>query len=292
MEQPATPSSLYGGRNVGAGLSPVSTSSFRTFSRNLLGSHPKSTSTTDSFSKLPAPITLAAYASDQPSLDKKLRLLEDKLLRYLSMEDTKFALMDEQCRKAIEEAQVLRDGRERVEGIQRNRINHLRDVLSDRVAELIRDRKNSAARNEVRVHADLSVLETEVGKLHTVREDTQNKQARKLGEEIAKIQQEFEKIRNLRSEQGERIADIIHEELIKTQNDINTVKEARAASENEMMKMIEETCLKIRAEMDNERRMRLFGEEQLLHLLEETCNRLEANFQIARTNDTSRDTSY
>jgi hypothetical protein len=236
-------------------------------------------------SKLPAPIALANYPSDQPSIDKRLRLLEDKLLRHLSMEDTKFALIDEQSKKSLEEVQIMREDRERVTNGKRNQIRNLGDILRDRVNDLIKERSESTSRCEDRIHADLMALESEVARLHSVREDAQNKQARKLGEEISKIQQEFEKIRTLRNEQGERIADVIHEELIRTHNDITSVKEARNQSENEMIKMIEETCLKIQAEIDNERRMRQFGEEQLLHLLEETCNRVEANFHLARASD-------
>ena len=222
MEQPSTPSSLYGGSrgNLSDRLSPVSTSSFRAFSRNLLGSHPKNSSTTDSVSKLPAPIALANYPSDQPSIDKRLRLLEDKLLRHLSMEDTKFALIDEQSKKSLEEVQIMREDRERVTNGKRNQIRNLGDILRDRVNDLIKERSESTSRCEDRIHADLMALESEVARLHSVREDAQNKQARKLGEEISKIQQEFEKIRTLRNEQGERIADVIHEELIRTHNDI------------------------------------------------------------------------
>ena len=266
-------------------LSPVSTSSFRAFSRNLLGSHPKNASTADSVGSrtLPAPIALTNYPSEQPSTDKRLRLLEDKMLRHLSMEDTKFALLDEQSRKSFEEVQMMKDDRERVTNSKRNQIHNLRDVVIDRVNELVRSRAESGVHNSDRIHADLVAIESEVARLHAVREDAQNKHARKLGEEIARVQQEFEKIRALRSEQGERIADVIHEELIRTHNDVSEVKEARAQSENEMIKMIEETCLKIQAEIDNERRMRQFGEEQLLHLLEETCNRVEANFQLAHS---------
>jgi len=293
MEQPSTPSSLYGGRgNASDRVSPVSTSSFRAFSRNLLGSHPKNASTVDSVSKLPAPIALANYSSEQPSLDKKLRLLEDNLFRHLSLEDTKFTLVDEQCKKAVDEITALKDERERVASAKRNQILYLKEVLADRLADIARQRRDSASHNEDRVHADLLALETEVAKLHAVREEAQNKHARKLGEEVARVQQEFDKIRSLRAEQGERIADVIHEELIRTHNEVNAVKDARAESENEMIKMIEETCLKIQAEIDNERRMRQFGEEQLLHLLEETCNRVEANFQLARTNDVPRETGF
>lgn len=278
MEQPTTPSSLYGGRSSGSErLSPLN-SSFRTFSRNLLG---KDTLGSYEGSRLPAPVALLNYG-EQPSADKKSRLLEDKLLRHVSLEDSKFTLIDEHCRETIDELTVLKDERERLASIKHNQVVHVKSVLTDKVDELIGERRTSTERIGDRIHADLIAMEGEVRKLHVVRDDSQKGQAKKIGDEIFRVQGELEKIKALRAQQGERIATILHEEIQKTEHDILNVKEARNESESEMMKMIEEMCLKIRHEIDNERRLRQYGEEQLLALLEETCNRLEANFQMSR----------
>ena len=287
MEQPSTPSSLYGGRTHSVRsekLSPVSGSSFRAFSRNLLVHQGGGASTVASLGHqgLPAPIALlSAGISDQPSIDKKVRLCDDKLARFVAVEETKFTLFDENAKKFIDQVGVMREDRERVMARKQAEIHHLSEVANEKVNGMIQARQESEARNEDRIYADLVAIDAEVKKLKSTREEAQGKYAKKIGEEIAKVYAQLDLVKDLRAQQGEKIANVIHEELVDLHNQVVMVKEARAESESEVMKMVEEMCFRIRAELDNERELRQHGEEQLLQLLEETCNRVEANFQIA-----------
>ena len=267
MEQPLTPSSLYGGGSSRGVMSPVSQSSFRAFSRNYISA---------------APIALTGSHEQPPSVDKKTRLLDDKLSRFLSVEETKFVLIEEACKRAEQELMVLREERQRVNLRTQNDIVHLGEVLNHKVNQTIKERQECACRSEDRILADLIAIESEMKKLNQARLDAQGNYAKRVGEEIHRIQSEFALTKQLRTEKGEGIANAIHEELVIVETAVSETKAARLHSETEMMQMVEEMCLKIRDEMDNERQLRQFGEEQLLQLLEETCNRVEANFQLAR----------
>ena len=290
MDQVSTPSSLYGGGRSNRStekLSPVSSSSFRAFSRNLmLGGHPGGGASTSAGSGLPAPVTL--LNDPNPSIDKKIRLFEDKVTRHTSVEDTKLSLFEEQLRKTFTEVDVLKEDREKFTQSKMTEISRLAEVMNEKINILIRSRQEVENKNEERVCSDLISLEAEVKKLRNAREDAQGKAAKKIGEGIADVQAEFSKVKELRMQQGERIATVIHDELIDVHNEIVSVKEARIASEKEMMKMVEDMCFRIRSEIDNERELRQHGEEQLLQLLEETCNRVEANFQLSNAEPTRR----
>ena len=283
MEQPLTPSSLYGGGMDSNGkLSPVSHSSFRAFSRNFLASHQPGISSGSTTCAAPIALTGSSGHEQPPSVDKKTRLLDDKLARFLSVEETKFALMEEACKRAEQDLLTLREERQRFNARKQNEIVHLGEVLNEKVNKTLRERQESVSRIEDRILADLIAIESEMKKLKLARLDAQGNYAKRVGDEIHKIQSDFNLTKQLRSEKGELIANAIHDELIALEASLTDTKDARLHSESEMVQMVEEMCLKIRDEMDNERELRQFGEEQLLQLLEETCNRVEANFQLAR----------
>lgn len=250
----------------------------------MIGGHGASTSSAST--GLPVPIALLPYSDadaigTNPSVDKRVRLCEDKMNRYTSVEDTKFNLMEEQVNKTLLDVEGMKVERERVWENKKKEINKLGDSMNQKVNALIRNRQEKEVDEEDKIFSDLATLESEVKQLRLERKNAQGTCAKKLGEEIAAAQAELGKVKELRMQQGERIANVVHDELIQLHNKILAIKESRVESEKERMKMIEEMCYRIRTEVDNERELRQHGEEQLLQLLEETCNRVEANFQLA-----------
>lgn len=220
---------------------------------------------------------------NQVSIDKKVRLAEDKLVRYLTNEDRKLQLMSEAAKKSLDEIYTLKDEREIVYAQERELISNVSSVLRNRVTDMSKERKNAESNTEERIADDLKSLSDEVAQLRRAREETQTRFARKIGEEISRISSELDKQRDLRTMHGEKIANTLYEQLQGVQSDLMDTREKRMESENELIKMIEEMCLNIRTEIDNERILREHGEEQLLQLLEETCARVEANFAVVST---------
>ena len=220
---------------------------------------------------------------NQVSIDKRVRLAEDKLVRYLTNEDRKLQLISEAAKKSLDEIYTLKDEREIVHAQERELIGSVSSVLHSRVSDMARERVNGESDREERIVDDLKQLSDEVAQLRKAREETQTRFARKIGEEISRISGELDKQRDLRTMHGEKIANTLYEQLQGVQSDLMDTRDKRMESENELIKMIEEMCLNIRTEIDNERILREHGEEQLLQLLEETCARVEANFAVVST---------
>lgn len=228
-----------------------------------------------------APIVLLSHLDSQPvSLDKKIRLAEDKLSRIITNEEQKTSLMTETATRLTEEIIALRQQRERWASGKDAMLIELRNGLAAKLNSLSKSRQINATKLADRFGTDIKELTDEVGGLRTARDTSQAKYARKIGEEVARIAVEFEKQKELRNAHGERIASTIYAELQAVQAELSAVKEARTEGENELLKTVEEMCLRIRGEINNERILREHGEEQLLQLLEETCCRVEANFQV------------
>ena len=284
MDNPPTPKSGMGGGmattwsmvSEDEGPSPLSETS------NKASGYFARLKSAQSVGGLPAP-QATNPESTQVSIDKRVRLTEDKLVRYLTNEDRKLQLMSEAAKKSLDEIYTLKDEREIVHAQEREMIGNVTDVLHTRVHQLVKDREDAESQTAERILTDLKQLSDEVGQMRKAREDTQTKFARRIGEEISRLSSELDKQRDLRTMHGEKIANTLYEQLQGVQSDLLETREKRMESENELIKMIEEMCLNIRTEIDNERILREHGEEQLLQLLEETCARVEANFAVVST---------
>ena len=162
---------------------------------------------------LPPPQSITTVESTQVSIDKRVRLAEDKLVRYLTNEDRKLQLMSEAAKKNLDEIYTLKDEREMVYAQEREMIGTVSEVLHARVNQLSKDRENTESQTGERIFTDLKQLSDEVAQIRKAREDTQTKFARRIGEEISRISSELDKQRDLRTMHGEKIANTLYEQL-------------------------------------------------------------------------------
>ena len=227
MDNPPTPKSASGVVNWSVGSDDDGSSPLNDTSAKTSGYFARIKSGIQSGSSVVATAGLPHEQSMQVSVDKKVRVVEDKLVRYLTNEDRKLQLMSEAAKKSLDEIYTLRDERETVHSQEREMINNVSSVLHDRVNQMSKERRESESQTEERIVADLKQLSDEVAHMRKAREETQTRFARKIGEDISRISSELDKQKDLRTMHGEKIANTLYEQLQGVQADLMETRDKR-----------------------------------------------------------------
>ena len=210
-----------------------------------------------------------------PSVDLRVRAVEERISRITQAEENKFSALSDQTAKLSEQLHTLRLGNEEERS---DFIKIPADSFSHEIVSVSLARAETETRLEKIASARAAQLVEEVKRERGTRETVKGSGLREMGGAVGKLFGDLERVRNNRVDKGDKLSLAIHSEVDKLANALDAEKKIRVQQQTQVLRMMEEMCLRIQAEIQGERNERQLTQEHLLNLLEETCTKVEANF--------------